>query len=157
MSGIQTQPFGTKIVLIVIVGIITYLLVILISGFFTQPGIPMHHMMNPTQNSIGLVALPLAILIGAVFAYWLNLGRSHEPHPQVHRLDILKQALSADEHTVLQEIQRAGEITQDSLRFRLDWSKAKLSRILTRLDKMNLIQRERVGKTYNVFIPEQRK
>jgi len=72
-------------------------------------------------------------------------------------LEIIKKALSDDEKAVVDEIRRAGEITQDSLRFRLDWSKAKLSRILTNLDKMNLIQRERVGKTYNVFLTEERK
>jgi uncharacterized membrane protein len=42
------------------------------------------------------------------------------------------------------------------LRFRLGWSKAKLSRILTNLDKMNLIQRERAGKTYNVFLAQRK-
>lgn len=31
-------------------------------------------------------------------------------------------------------------------------SKAKVSTTLTRLDKMNLIQRERQGKTYKVFL-----
>lgn len=70
----------------------------------------------------------------------------------MEELKIIKRALSEDEKAVIDEITRAGEITQDSLRFRLDWSKAKLSRILTNLDKMNIIQRERVGKTYNVFI-----
>ncbi|MFQ6086092.1 MAG: helix-turn-helix transcriptional regulator [Candidatus Bathyarchaeia archaeon] len=65
---------------------------------------------------------------------------------------ILRRALSRDERRVLDEIKKAGEITQDSLRVRLDWSKAKVSRILTNLDKMNLIQRERTGKTYRVFL-----
>lgn len=45
-----------------------------------------------------------------------------------------------------------GRITQDSLRFRLGWSKAKVSRILTNLDRKNIVQRERTGKTYAVFL-----
>ena len=52
----------------------------------------------------------------------------------------------------LEAIKKSGEITQDSLRFRLDWSKAKVSTILTNLDKRNLIQRERIGKTYKVYL-----
>ncbi|MFQ6065443.1 MAG: helix-turn-helix transcriptional regulator, partial [Candidatus Bathyarchaeia archaeon] len=64
---------------------------------------------------------------------------------------------SEDEKAIIDEIRRAGKITQDSLRFRLGWSKAKVSRILINLDKMNLIQRERIGKTYNVFLTEERK
>ncbi len=75
-----------------------------------------------------------------------------KPVSEVEELKIIKKALSEDEKAVIDEITRAGEVTQDSLRFRLDWSKAKLSRILTNLDKMNIIQRERVGKTYNVFM-----
>jgi uncharacterized membrane protein len=72
-------------------------------------------------------------------------------------LDIIKRVLSDDERAVLDEIGRAGEITQDSLRFRLEWSKSKLSRILTNMDKLNLIQRERVGKTYTVFLTGKRR
>jgi uncharacterized membrane protein len=90
--------------------------------------------------------------VGVAFAIWIKLERPVATRRQIDEFDILKRALSADEQAVFQEIQRTGEITQDSLRFRLEWSKAKLSRILTRLDKMNLVQRERVGKTYNVFI-----
>jgi len=87
------------------------------------------------------------------------LLKTAEPKAQAtetDELEIIKRALSDDEKAVLDEIRRAGEITQDSLRFRLEWSKAKLSRILTNLDKMNLIQRERVGKTYNVFLAGKR-
>ena len=58
----------------------------------------------------------------------------------------------SNEKKILDEVKRAGEITQDSLRFRLNWSKAKISTILTNLDKINLIQRERQGKTYKVFL-----
>ena len=58
---------------------------------------------------------------------------------------------------ILDEIKKAGEITQDSLRFRLNWSKAKISTTLTNLDKMNLIQKERIGKTYKVYLQNEKK
>jgi len=80
-----------------------------------------------------------------------------QPTKDVDELKIIRKVLSGDENAIIDEIRRAGKITQDSLRFRLGWSKAKVSRILTNLDKMNLIQRERVGKTYNVFLTEKKK
>ena len=39
-----------------------------------------------------------------------------------------------------------------SLRFRLNWSKAKISTILTNLDKKGIVQRQRTGKTYNIYL-----
>jgi uncharacterized membrane protein len=113
----------------------------------------MHGMMgfHAGMMTVNLVAILLALIIGVLVSFWLTT------EPTVKRADefeILKRALSEDEKAVLEEIRRAGEITQDSLRFRLGWSKTKLSRILTNLDKMNLIQRERIGKTYNVFLTE---
>jgi len=113
-------------------------------------------MMSPSQDTtiVNLVAYSLALLIGVLVSLWLKPGTTVITPSRMDELEIIKRALSDDEKAVLDEIRRAGEITQDSLRFRLDWSKAKLSRILTNLDKMNIIQRERVGKTYNVFLTE---
>ncbi len=70
----------------------------------------------------------------------------------VHELEMVKKGLSEDEKKILAEIEKEKEITQDSLRFRLEWSKAKVSTILTHLDKMGIIQRRREGKTYVVFL-----
>lgn len=65
---------------------------------------------------------------------------------------ILKQALSSDETALLEQVKQAPDgVTQDSLRFRLDWSKAKISTTLSRLDRMGFVQRERFGKTYKVY------
>lgn len=71
---------------------------------------------------------------------------------EIDELRIIRKALSEDEKAVIDEVGKAGRITQDSLRFRMGWSKAKVSRILTNLDKMNLIQKERTGKTYIILL-----
>jgi uncharacterized membrane protein len=115
----------------------------------------MHEMMSLHGSTIifNLAALSLALIAGVLVSLWLVTQPAAE---RVDEMEILKRALSQDERAVLDEVRRAGEITQDSLRFRLGWSKAKLSRILTNLDKMNLIQRERVGKTYNVFLAQRK-
>lgn len=110
---------------------------------------------SPAQRNLNLISLFLSIAAG--LGAWLLLKGKYVQSVAVQQtpaneLQIIKKALSLDEKKILEEIERAGEITQDSLRFRLNWSKAKVSAILLQLDRMNLVQRERQGKTYNVFI-----
>jgi uncharacterized membrane protein len=163
MSGIKSVDLSTKILLIILACVISYVVSFLVlSGIFVQQptsmGGMMGHMMGTSQNNIvvNLVALSLALGTGALVSLWLRTEKTEAAIAKMDELEIIRRALSDPEKAVLDEIRRAGEITQDSLRFRLDWSKAKLSRILTNLDKMNIIQRERVGKTYNVFLTGKR-
>lgn len=64
----------------------------------------------------------------------------------------ITQVLGPDEKKALEQIKEAKKLTQDSLRFRLDWSKAKVSAVLTQLDRKKLVVRERSGKTYVVYL-----
>ena len=114
---------------------------------------------SPEQRNLNLAALLLAFLFG--LGIWLlikgsSLERTDIMPERKNDLDVIKTVLSPDEKRILTEIEKAGEITQDSLRFRLDWSKAKVSAILLQLDRINLIQRERQGKTYNVFLSKKK-
>ena len=104
---------------------------------------------TPSIKLLNILAVILALLVG--FLVSLKL-KPKEAKVEKDDFQILKKALSKDEQRLLEEVKKAKEITQDSLRFRLNWSKAKVSAILSNLDRMNLIQRERVGKTYNVFV-----
>ena len=106
--------------------------------------------MNFSSSSsaiMNLVSLVVAIIVAVVASFYLF---KHDAKEQEY--NIIRRALSEDEKVILDEVKKAGEITQDSLRFRLDWSKTKVSTILTNLDKINLIQRERTGKTYKVYL-----
>jgi hypothetical protein len=161
MSKIRGLDLTTKIIVIVLVVVISFLMLFLVmSEFLVQDNSSwngmMDHMMgsSPDYTVATLLSLTLAIVAGVLVTLWLKPTKTETSAvtKQTDELEILKRALSDDEKAVLDEIRRAGEITQDSLRFRLDWSKPKLSRILTNLDKMNIIQRERMGKTYKVFI-----
>lgn len=109
---------------------------------------------SPEQRNLNLTSIFLAFIVG--FVAWLLIkgdNTKQESKPEARdEMEIIKKALSDDEKLILGEIQKAGEITQDSLRFRLNWSKAKVSAILLQLDRINLVQRERQGKTYNVFL-----
>ncbi len=110
---------------------------------------------SPEQRNLNITAIFLAFIAG--FAFWLLIrGKNEVTAKSLNELEILKRALSKDEKLILNEIQKAGEITQDSLRFRLDWSKAKVSAILLQLDRMNIIQRQRQGKTYNVIAAKEK-
>lgn len=160
--SLTEMSFAAKVLLVVFVVFISYLISILLLIFLfpTRPGSMMEHMMNfnPQAVTMNLVAIFLAVGVGLLV--FLLLRTPPSPPPPVREVDelsIIRRVLSEDEKAIIDEIRRAGEITQDSLRFRLGWSKAKVSRILTNLDKMNLIQRERIGKTYNVFLTEKRK
>jgi|SRR3989344_2089993 len=146
----------TKIVIIVIFIVILYILFsLLLMPLFTPnqtfAGMSNHmtNMLNPLQRNYNLISILIALMLGLFV--WLSIREVPNSEGK-NELSIIKKALSNDEKKILEEIQKAGEITQDSLRFRLDWSKAKVSAILLQLDRMNLIQRERQGKTYNIFI-----
>ncbi len=67
---------------------------------------------------------------------------------------ILERALSEDEVTIIEIIRNNEGITQDSLRFRTGFSKSKVSAILLNLEKKGIITRERLGRTYKVFISD---
>jgi len=162
MSRLKGMDFTTKIIMIVLVIVISYLLLFLVmSEVFVQETASwssrMGQMMDPSPDYTvaTLLSLTIALVAGVLVTLWLKPTKT-ETAAATDELEIIKRALSDDEKAVIDEIRRAGEITQDSLRFRLEWSKAKLSRILTNLDKMNIIQRERVGKTYNVFLAGKR-
>ncbi|MDP3766122.1 MAG: hypothetical protein Q8R04_06435 [Nanoarchaeota archaeon] len=148
---------ASKIVLIVLVAIFGYFSVFLITNPLLAPKqTSMMQMMNganimnfSTSNSVITNLISLIFAAGAGFFASLYLFKVQSKDKEY---SILRKALSEDEKAILDEIKKAGEITQDSLRFRLNWSKAKVSTILTNLDKMSIIQRERVGKTYKVYL-----
>lgn len=160
MSKIRGLDLTTKIIVIVLVVVISYLVMFLVlSEIFVQENTSWNGMMDhmngfsPDYTVAILLSLTLALVAGVLVTLWLKPTKTEtKTVAKTDELEIIKRALSDDEKAVIDEIRRAGEITQDSLRFRLDWSKPKLSRILTNLDKMNIIQRERMGKTYKVFI-----
>ena len=146
----------TKILLILLVGAIFYFVVFsILKPFFVTEPTPMRAMMGSnmmdftTGSSTTMNLVSLIVAIGVTFIVSFYLFKSNVKDDEFR---IIRKALSEDEKAILDEIKKAGEITQDSLRFRLNWSKAKISTILTNLDKINLIQRERQGKTYKVFL-----
>ena len=144
----------TKILLILLMGVILYFVMfIVLTPFLIREPTSMVDIMNQMTGSnnspitINLVSLIIALIVALIVSFYLfRQDRKEQEYKAIRKV------LSDDEKKILDEIKKAGEITQDSLRFRLDWSKAKISTILTNLDKRELIQRERIGKTYKVYL-----
>ncbi|MEM3126601.1 MAG: hypothetical protein QW331_00835 [Candidatus Woesearchaeota archaeon] len=61
-------------------------------------------------------------------------------------------ALDEDEQKVINAVKEQDGITQNTLRLRTDMSKAKLSVILSQLEKKNLIKKVPKGKTNQIFL-----
>lgn len=162
MRGQMHLDQTAKIFLVILAAAIVYFsLSIIITPFFVSTPRTMYEamqqMMGFSRQSAVPNALALVIALGAGFLVSYHVKARQPIHSRSDRqkaLSIVKKKLSDGEKQMIKEIEKAGSITQDSLRARLGWSKAKVSTTLTRLDRMNLIQRERQGKTYKVFLPK---
>ena len=126
----------TKILLILLIGVILYFVMFMVlSPFLIKEPTSMAEMMNQIMGSnnnsptINLASLIIALVVALIVSFYLFKRDVKE-----QEYKIIRRALSEDEKKILDEIKKAGEITQDSLRFRLDWSKAKISTILTNLE-----------------------
>ena len=100
----------------------------------------------------------IGIIAGSLFYMWAKREDEEEPGRKPKALDksyaILERALSEDEALLLEIIRENEGITQDSLRFRTGFSKSKVSALLLNLEKKGIITRERLGRTYKVFISD---
>jgi len=100
---------------------------------------------DPHTTHMNIIAILTAILIGSLSALTI---RPH--HVCSERQELVHSLLSDDEQQLMTIVEETQEITQDSLIYRLEWSRAKVSTIVTNLERRNLIQRHREGKTYTI-------
>ena len=68
------------------------------------------------------------------------------------RFSIILKALDSHEKKVMKFIKEQDGITQSTLRLRTDMSKAKLSYVLTELERRGLIKREKKGKSLAIYL-----
>ncbi len=119
------------------------------------------------ESLIGLshMAVGLISFIGALGIYLLFFSTSEEAilkrleeeknmKIEQDKFELVIKALDDNEKRVLKAIKEQEGITQSTLRFRTDLSKAKISQILTNFEKKHLIKREVKGKTYAVYLTE---
>lgn len=159
---------GTKFFLVLLAASGVYLLAFfLLTPFFTPAYSSSMAMMmqqmgfsSPSSPYLGIISLLIALIAAILLSFYLfrQAPASEKVNNEKNfseRYQLLRQGLNDEEKILLDHINEAGEITQDSLRFRLEWSKAKVSTLLTNLEKKGLVQRERTGKTYRVFLQKQ--
>ena len=70
------------------------------------------------------------------------------------KFHLLLKPLDENERKILIAIKEQQGITQSTLRFRTDLSKAKISQVLADFEKKELIKRKAKGKTFEVFLVE---
>jgi len=68
--------------------------------------------------------------------------------------NLLLRPLDENERKVLRSIKDEEGVTQSTLKYRTNLSKAKVSQILTDFEKKNLVARKGKGKTYEVFLTD---
>ncbi len=119
------------------------------------------------ESLMGLshVAVGLISFIGALGVYLLFFSTSEEAilkrleeeknmKVEQNKFELILRAMDENEKKVLKAIKEQDGITQSTLKFRTDLSKAKVSQILTDFEKKHLVKRELKGKTYAVYLAE---
>ena len=119
------------------------------------------------ESLVGLshVAVGLISFIGALGVYLLFFSTSEEAilkrleedknrKVEQDKFELILKAMDENERKVLKAIREQEGITQSTLKFRTDLSKAKVSQILTDFEKKQLVKRESKGKTYSVYLTE---
>lgn len=118
---------------------------------------------QPLQIQFSLINLGFGlfgfILALGVYLIFFNKGEQaileqlqHEKEKITNeeRFSLLLKGLDSFEQTILKAVREQPGITQNTLRLRVDLSKAKLSQVLTNLEKKGLVKRNQQGKTLAV-------
>jgi|GEM_PF-2908993 uncharacterized membrane protein len=124
--------------------------------WFTNP-MRGHMGMMGMMGAIGFPTWPFLIAILAVIIYIVMApGRESETTSEEKNSDelinVVERVMDKDESLIINIIKEHEGITQDSLRFKTGFSKAKISIILKELENKGIIYRERFGKTYRLYL-----
>ncbi|MFH1751040.1 MAG: hypothetical protein ABH863_05150 [Candidatus Micrarchaeota archaeon] len=133
------------------------------SGQLPRGQVPrMRDMMAIYSNSQenGNYALLAGVIVGIAALYFALQGKNGvkgaggkegvrfaNRHPLKRKI-----LLSRDERLIIDRLKEVGEITQDSLRSQMGWSKAKASTVLVGMERRELIKRAKFGKTHSVSL-----
>ncbi len=96
------------------------------------------------------------MILGVSFFLWTKSSAAENKSSSslMRNIEVLKKALSDDERTLIDLISGSEGVTQDSIRFKTGFSKSKVSALLSDFEKKDIISRERLGRTYKVFISD---
>lgn len=110
--------------------------------------------------TIGFLSFILALGFYIIFfnkgeeAILKRLEEEKNTKVQENKFDVILKMLDENEKKIISAIKDQDGITQSTLRFRTDLSKAKISQTLADFEKKNLVKRIQKGKTYAVHLIE---
>ncbi len=116
------------------------------------------HMGMMGMMGVSFSSYSLIIGILAVFIYLSitsekdEVERTSTETKNQNLVDVVEKVLDRDESLIINIIKEHEGVTQDSLRFKTGFSKAKISLILKELEEKGIVYRERFGKTYKLYI-----
>jgi len=115
---------------------------------------------TPWQTYLGIVLISGIFALGIYLIFFeksqkeiiSTLEKQKQILLEEEKFSILLKGLSEEEKKVIKAVKEQNGITQQTLRFRTDLHKSKLSIVLDGLEKKNLIARKEKGKTKQVFL-----
>ena len=110
------------------------------------------HQALPYQTAFGLIAAGLISVVGLILIIQdKQVVQEKKEEAQSSADAAVMKVLTDDEKKIMEAVQKEQGITQSTLRFKTDFSQAKLSELLTSLERRNLIKKQLDGKTNKVF------
>ena len=113
--------------------------------------------MSLLHIAIGVIAFLFSLGVYLIFfsraeeSIIKRLEDEKEKSLEEEKFKILTKGLDEYENQVLNFIREMEGITQASLRFKLDLSKAKISEVVSGLEKKKIVRRKKEGKTYKLY------
>jgi uncharacterized membrane protein len=120
----------------------------------------MESLLSLSHIAVGLISFVAALGFYLLFfhtseeAILKRLEEEKNMKIEQDKFDLVLKAMDENERKVLKAIKEQEGITQSTLKFRTDLSKAKISQILSDFERKNLVKREAKGKTYSVYLME---
>ncbi len=118
----------------------------------------MSSLLGLTHVAIGLISFILALGFYLLFfstseeAILKRLEEEKNMKIGEDRFGLILKAMDDHERMVMKVIKEQEGVSQSTLRYKANLSKAKISQILTSFEKKHLIKREARGKTYSVYL-----
>jgi len=115
---------------------------------------------TPWQIYLGIILISGIAALGIYLIFFDKSQKEivkileKQKHIQIkeEKFDILLKGLNNDEKKIIKAVKEQDGITQQTLRLRTDIHKSKLSILLDRLEKKELIARKEKGKTKQIFL-----
>ncbi|MDD5254097.1 MAG: hypothetical protein PHG05_03260 [Candidatus Nanoarchaeia archaeon] len=123
-------------------------------------GVCAHEQTSTWPTYLGIILSSIIVALGVYLIFFeksqrqilSTLEKQKETSTEEERFSILLKGLSDDEKKIIKAVKEQDGITQQTLRFRADLHKSKLSILLDGLEKKGLIKKVLKGKTNQVYL-----